>query len=291
MREQQSHRSSSWHGSPRDIESYVRGLASPAASASIEAHIVGCASCQAEAARVVPSVAPEMSDRLSLVFGDLIDSVDAGRPGLMERLGVPEHVARILVTTPRIERPWLLAVISTLAFTVLAAPAGDVGLGLFLAVAPILPMAMVAASFVAAGPSSDELEVTMPVSTLWLLILRSISVLVPTLVLCGIAAVALPSHGWEAAGWVLPSLALCSAAALLSTWIRPVTASGLLVVAWLGVLTALSGRLAGTSVPVRSVADSPIFGPTGQGLALVVTAVGALLVYVRRDALDTRSLV
>jgi hypothetical protein len=135
--------------------------------------------------------------------------VDLPRAGVAERLmrlGVAEHTARLLAATPALRGSWLLAVATVLAFAVLAAwttPGQDANLA-FLCVAPLLPLAGIAAAY---GPGIDptyEIGLAAPLRSFRLL-LRAAAVLAAAALLAAAASLALPQLGPGAAGWLLPS--------------------------------------------------------------------------------------
>ena len=110
-----------------------------------------CADCQAAVGRLV---APA---RIERIWADVEDALDAPRRGAVEivllRLGVRDHLARLLASTPSLSVSWLGAVALTLGFAVIAAGQGERGMLLFLCVAALLPLASVAAALrTRAGP-------------------------------------------------------------------------------------------------------------------------------------------
>lgn len=282
-----------WHVSAADLGRYARGESPPGQAASIEPHLVGCTICQQAVADSQPVAASAIQRRLSLVLDEVMESVDGPTPRLLERslvrVGVHDHVARLVAASPQLERSWLGAVAAVLVFTVMAAQSGEIGLGFFLVVAPLLPLAVVAASFSVGRGTLAELTTTMPVGAWWLLLIRTVSVLVPTLVMCGAAAIAMPGQGWEQAAWVLPSLALSSMTAALSTWIRPTTAAVTLTSAWIGVLIVASGRTVRLIDAGDLTQRAALFAPSGQVVALALTCISIAVLILRHETLDTRS--
>ncbi len=286
-----------WHPSPADLGRYGRSIATRSQAASIEPHLADCPECQTNLARLMRSTLPGVDDRLRLVLDDVIDSVDGPMPLVLERLlgrfGVSDHVARLILATPAMRLSWLVAVATTLAFTVMATHSGGIDFGVFLVGAPLLPLAGVAAAFGLPRDTTAELTVTAPFATSNLLLLRSVSVLAATLALLGAAAIALPGHGWENAAWVLPALALSTAAAALSTWVQPLTAAITLLTGWVGVLAATSGPVARRLHTVDTgglFENSAAFAPSGQLVALAITFISLLVLLRRRDVLDIGSL-
>ena len=89
--------------------------------------------------------------------------------------------------------------LALLPATLALAQTGDRGIGLFLALAPVLPVAGVAVAF---GPRTDplhEVAVAAPYSSFRLLLLRSAAVLTTSLLLAVPAAALLPATAWVAA--------------------------------------------------------------------------------------------
>src|SRR5438093_4209165 len=116
---------------------------------------------------------------------------DEGPRGPVEavlvRVGVPDHVARLLAATPSLRISWFGATAVALGFSILAAYGRKDPL-MFLVVAPLLPLGGVAAAF---GPGMDptyEVGLACPVRTSRLLLIRATAVLAATLVLSGIAS-------------------------------------------------------------------------------------------------------
>jgi hypothetical protein len=287
---------SRWHVPRTDLERYALGAATPSLAASVEPHLESCPQCRGSLAVMSPPNTRPGGLRLNRVLDDVLDSVDRPLPSGLERLlcrlGVADHAARLLVATPAMQLSWLVAVAATLGFTVLATRSGGADLSVFLVGAPLVPMVAVAAAFSLPNDTNAELTITAPVRTSWLLILRSVLVLSTTLLLCGVAAVALPSNGWENAAWVLPALALATTAAALSTWAQPVTAASTLAVAWVAGLMVTSGPVARRLHTIDTsalVEHSAAFAPSGQLMALGVICISVLVLLSRRDVLDLRS--
>ncbi|WP_328499298.1 zf-HC2 domain-containing protein [Streptomyces sp. NBC_00414] len=271
-----------WHVAEDDLRAYVRGeLASPMLW-SADTHLMACARCRA--------VLAEVGDPVPLDEGwERLDAeLDVPRPGFMEsllvRFGVADHTARLLAATPVLRRSWLAAVVAVLVITVIATNSGRTsdGPGMFLALAPLLPLAGVALSY---GPVLDptyEMTVVSPMHGFRLLMIRTVPVLAAVLVLNGLASLALPSYGLRAMAWLLPALALTSSGLALTPRLGPVLAPSLVGGAWVAVLlvarqaTSAEGTLAPYTVP-------------GQGVAAVVAVLAAGFFYLRRDRFDATS--
>src|SRR6266550_3587476 len=195
-----------WHADLEAMSRYAGGELDEAGMYSLEAHFLACGRCRA---LLSPLVNPDAIER---VWSEIEEAVDVPRPGPVERvllrLGLPDHLSRLLAATPSLRLSWFGAVAVALGFAVLAARGGHPGLVMFLAIAPLIPVVGVAAAF---GPGIDptyEIGVAAPLRSFKLLLFRSAAVLVASLFLIGMAALALPSLDWTAAAWLLPAFAL-----------------------------------------------------------------------------------
>jgi hypothetical protein len=211
--------------------------------------------------------------------------LDAPKRGLVEsllvRIGVADHTARLLAATPVLRRSWLGAVVALLVMTVLVTNSlkNAASPSLFLGLAPLLPLAGVALSY---GPKFDptyEMAVVAPLHGFRLLMIRTVAVLVAVLGLNGLASLALPAYGLAALGWLLPALALTTTGLALTPRLGPVLAPSLVGGGWVAFLLVADNLHGGTLEP---------FTPAGQGVAAVVTALAAGLLYLLRDRFDAR---
>ena len=251
------------------LNAYARGDVDGAHAYSIEAHVVGCGECQASIGGLVAA------DRLERVWAEVGDRLDAPRvsplEALLRRVGVREHLARLLVATPALRLSWLGSGALVLMFAAWAASQQPGGVYWFLVLAPLLPLAGVAAAY---GPDVDptyEVGLAAPLSSFGLLLIRALAVLVSTSAMVAISSLALPGLHWSAAAWLLPSLALTLCSLALATRVSAITACGSLAVVW----------MLATGVG-RHIAEQPldVFAPATQ-LACALLAVGAALVVVR----------
>jgi len=266
------------HVEPELLAAYSSGEVDGAHAFSIEAHVVECTDCQAAIGRLV---APE---RMQRGWAEVEDRLDAPRPGAVEfvltKLGVSADVARLLGATPSLSLSWLGAVTLTLTFAVTAAHEGERGLLLFLCLAALLPLAGVAVAFGRTVDPLQEIAVAAPFSTVRLLLLRCAAVLPVTIALASAAALALPSVGWLAAAWLLPSLGLTLMSLALATYVAPLHAFGAVTAAWL-VVVGLAAVQSGDRLAA--------FEGTAQIAFAVLAAAGALVLAARHDNLDLRS--
>ncbi|MGV9755548.1 zf-HC2 domain-containing protein [Streptomyces tricolor] len=267
----------SWHVTPEDLGAYARGELAPPLVWSADTHLAGCAECRAVlAAAWDPGALDAGWERLDA-------ELDAPRPRpferLLLRLGVADHTARLLAATPVLRRSWLTAVALVLAMSVLTARTGH-SATLFLAVAPLLPLAGVALSY---GPAVDptyEMTVVAPLHGFRLLMIRTVAVLAAGLALNGLAGLALPGYGLSAFGWLLPALALTATALALTPRLGPAVAPSAVGGGWVALLLVADAAREGGD---RALAP---FTAAGQGVAAGVAALAAGLLFLGRDRFD-----
>lgn len=268
----------SWHVPSTALSSYARGQIDPAQAYSVEAHLPSCAQCTAQIAALTDGA------RLARSWEEIEERLDAPRRGPVEaglvRLGVPEHLARLLGATPALRLSWLLACALMLGFAVWAASRRpDEGIVVFLVVTPLLPLAGVALAF---GPDVDpayEIGLAAPMRSFALLLVRALAVLATTSAMAAVAALALPGLHWSAAAWLLPALGLTLASLVLATRISALVACGSLALLW--ALAVSAGW---------RMSDEPLFvvGPTGQIACAVLAAAAALVLWRNDDRFDRR---
>ncbi|MCI3241467.1 zf-HC2 domain-containing protein [Streptomyces spinosisporus] len=265
-----------WHVAAEDLGAYARGELAPPALWSADSHLLACAICRTRLA--------EAGDPGGLEAGwaRLDAELDAPRPGLFEslllRLGVADHTARLLAATSVLRRSWLAAVVFLLVTTVGAVYSSGSPI-LFLALAPLLPLAGVALAY---GPAVDptyEMAVVSPVHGFRLLMIRTVAVLAAGIGLNGLATLALPSYGLRALAWLLPALALTATGLALIPRLGPVLAPSLVGGAWLALLLAEAGD------------DGPLapFTAAGQGAAAALAVLATGLLFLVRDRFDVFS--
>lgn len=272
-----------WHLTSDWVEAYASGGLSLQQVWSVEAHIDQCGECRSA---VSSSYGDE--SRLEAIWIATIEQVDVPRSRMIERVltfvGVPDHVTRLLVATPSLTTPWLLAVAGVLGFGLAMAwgSAGDsqtaarTGLLPFLLLAPLVPLAGVATAF---GPGVDptyEVASAAPFYGFRLLLIRTVAVVATSLAVAVGFALLLPNAGLLAAAWILPSIMLAVTALAIGTFTPLLTASGISAVLWLvGVTTLEAGPR-----------DLVAFGWVGQLLFFTVLAASTIVLLIRREVFE-----
>ncbi len=225
--------------------------------------------------------------RLDLVLAGVVAELDAPKRGVIERLmvrlGLHEHVARLMAATPVLRRSWYLASILVLLFGLAAADPDrpDGSLAVFLVVAPLVPVLGVGLAY---GPGVDpasDMTVATPLSGFRLLLLRSVTVLATSVLFGGIGAILIaPDHGLRVLAWMLPALALTTATLALATAVPTRLAAGLVAGGWLAIVIAVT----------RLADDLSLFGGPTQPLYLVLALVAGVLLAVRREVFEQAEL-
>jgi len=266
-----------WHVHHDLLERYARGDAEPAHAFSIEAHLPSCPLCREQIAQLADGA------RAARVWEGIEERLDTPRRGPVEaglvRAGLHEHVARLLGATPALRLSWLLACALVLALAVWAANHRETGLALFLALAPLLPLAGVAAAY---GPDVDptyEVALAAPMRSFGLLLIRALAVLVTTTALAAVAALALPGLQWSAAAWLAPSLGLTLASLALATRMGALIACVSLAALWI-LAVGVGWRVAQEPLAV--------FGVAGQVTCATVAAVALLVIARNADSFERR---
>lgn len=269
----------SWHVDEMTLGRYASGAATPAAAASVEAHLTACTVCRG---RLAPSVD---TTRLEAVWGEVENRVAAASLPWFERvlvrLGCREDTARLLAATPSLTTSWLASLVVAVTFAVIAADTSPHGLLLFLTLAPMLPVAGVALAYGREADPAYELAVAAPYSLLRLLLVRSVAVVGSTIAVTSLGGFVLAGAGWTAAAWLLPALALSATTLALSARVAPVWAAAGVLTTWL-VVVLLAWRVTDDRLA--------LFGDLGQAASLTLTTLAVLALYRQRTtfAYDTR---
>ena len=277
----------SWHLDAETIESYRGGGLSPAMAASLEAHVVACVECRALVTEQIDT------SRAAMNWLAITDRVDEPTRNIAERvlvrLGLSEHLARLIVLTPTFRVAWFGAVATVAALAVVASSdttlmRGDRGSFAFLVLTPLLPVLGVATAFMPRNDPAYELTASSPISAFELLLVRTAAVLVTSVAVSAVASLALPTHLSSAVAWLLPSLGLTTATLAFARWVPVTVAAGVLSALWLGA-AAITARAAAAA---QLIADYPPFRPDGQVAFLAIALVASISFVVTRRSYDFR---
>lgn len=258
-----------WHLDTELADRYAQGRVTSVLASSVEQHLIGCSACRGLLTPAVPT------ERLDAVWAEVLETVEMPKSTLLERIlcaiRVDEGTARLVAATPSLRGAWTLGVVVVLTLAVLTAHADGSGIALFMALAPVLPVAGVAYAF---GPATDpthEIAAAAPYSSLHLLAVRTAVVVASTLLPVGLAAPFLPGNAWLSAAWLLPALALTVGTLALATRVAPHHAAIGLSALWVAVvipgLAHSRNALLVSELPVQMVS-----------LAALAVSAGALLI-------------
>lgn len=261
-----------WHANEAELRALAEGVVGPVLGASVESHLMRCATCRA---RMNDFVDAEL---LASAWTSIRETVEAPRSSVVERLlrrsGVSAESGRLLVAVPAMRGAWLLGATSALVFAGAAAAfASGIGLGLFLLVAPLVPVMGVAAAYGGDADPSHELVVTSPYSAGRLLLLRTTAVLATSLPVAALVGLALPGPAWLAVAWLIPALAFVSVSLAAAPFVGATFSSGAVAASWSVVV-----------ITVSRVGDPmDLVGPAVQvgSLVLCAAAVTTILTHYR----------
>lgn len=275
-----------WHADRPMMIAYGAGRLSPARAGSVESHLATCGPCRS----VLASVAD--ASRLASNWAVIEDRLDEGDQPLIERLlvriGLREHHAQLTRMAPSLRGSTFgaAAVLSALVLLSLSGDGpGDGQLYVFLVVAPLLPLAGVAAAFGGLKDPARELARVAPTPAFELLLARVVAVVATTTILSVVAALPLPHRGWAVATWLLPAFGLSAASLALSTWVPAHWAAAGLGTAWVAA-AVVSWRV--NRFDADAVGRFAALRPAGQMLFAAVAACGALVLVLRRETLEYR---
>jgi hypothetical protein len=233
-----------WHLDDDALRRYVERADSLAEGASAEQHLLCCGPCRARVNAAAGVTGLGVID-LAAVWVRTRDVIEVPRPSVFERVlraaGLPAHEARLVAVASAFRGVWLTGVAAVLAFAAVAAAVGHArGVWLFLAVAPVVPCLVVAASYDPWMDAAFEPELVTPYPALRLVLLRTIAVLafaLPAVLLSGLLIPAAAPFGW-----LLPAAGFVAVVLAASTWVSPLRAAIAVSGGWLAVVWLLAAR-------------------------------------------------
>lgn len=227
-----------WHLDEATLRAYVDGHPLTVVGASVEAHLVDCRDCRVRLGELMPH---EAVDRAWTAIRAHVETPSRSLPErLFRRVGISTETARLLVAVPAFRGAWLLGLLVVTLLAGLAALfAGDYGLTLFLIVAPLAPVAGVAASFGGDADPCHELVTVTPHSAVQMLLLRTVGVLATSLPVTVLAGLALPGPTWVGVAWLTPAAAGVALMLLLSPFFGSTATAATMAAFWsVGVVSA-----------------------------------------------------
>ncbi|MFD2090659.1 anti-sigma factor family protein [Blastococcus deserti] len=280
----------SWHVNPETLAHYLDGELAEDAASSVEAHLLRCAGCREQLAAAARPVTPSHER----TWAALAEAVDTEPASLLERAldtVLPSHVVRLVAAAPALRRAWWTAGTGLLVLALLAAQLGTgaFGTAVFLVSAPLLPLLGVALAYEGSDELAGEVAGTTPYPRFRVLLLRTAAVAVTTLPVAGLLALALPVGVRPASLWLVPALALCALALLLSARFDTRRVAAVLTALWL-VSCGAALRPPRAPLPIDDLLErSVVFRPAGQAALLAVAALALVLAVTRRTTFEDRS--
>jgi hypothetical protein len=277
------------HVLPTDLRAWVFGEADGVVSMSVEQHVMHCPECQRDVADALteppaPGVTQTTSagapPDLALVWRGVRDTLEVPRVSFLERLlsrlGLPPADAMLVAAAPALRGSWICAVALAVAFAVGGAVSARTGSsGVFLVLAPLVPVVGVAVAFgPEAGPALEQ-ESSAPYPLVRLVILRTGAVLLAALPVVVVGQLLFPQHvAWL---WLLPALGFTATVLGLSSWFGPWRPAVAVSVMWV-MATASAARVATVSA---------LLAPRFLVLYTVLLLVGPTVLVVRARHLGT----
>ena len=217
--------------------------------------------------------APAIDDETSIV---------AEEPMLTRVMGalrLPPFVPGVIAATPSLRLPWLMAAVTVSVFAAWGAAVNDQVL-VFLVVAPVVPVAGVAAAY---GPWADPMFETTrstPVSGFHVVLARTIAVVATCVPLLAVSALIVPGSEAAALAWVMPALALSLASLVVSTFTSLPRAAIAVAAVWC-CLVAAAGAMDEVAL---------LFDGAGQLVFLMVAVASSFMLARRRERFEIQGL-
>jgi len=263
-----------WHAGDAALREFSDGSVGLVMGASVERHLMQCAGCRARLTSITPA---EPLHEVWLAIRERVEPDEAGIvERLLRRLGVSQEAGRLLAAVPALRGAWVLGMSAALLFSGIAAVfGGDLGLSLFVLVAPLAPVAGVAAAYGGDGDPSHEIVSTAPYSAGRLLCLRTAGVLVSTVPAAMLAGLVLPGPPWLAVAWLGPAAAGIALALLAAPYTGMTVASGAIALGW---TLAVGGatRLREPLILLEPAMQAVFYALTAAGIAVLLIRVRTL---------------
>ena len=261
-----------WHADEETLRSWASGSAAPLLAASVESHLLRCEECRRRTSALSARDAASDSVRR---WDALADRIDRPRSTPLLRLGL---------ATPGLRTAWLASILLLLALPVVVSLLG-LRLPVFMALAPVAPLAAVALTYSRHAEPAGELALATPRAGLRVVAARALLVALSAVPIGVGTALLLGLPTSVAYGWLLPGAALSSLVALAGTTrLDPAVVAASLGSVW---AVAISWPAASRRLPADVVSHLVASAPS-QLTALVVALAAIALTIARRDAVAYR---
>lgn len=203
----------------------------------------------------------------------------------LRRLRVPDLTVPLVTATPALRRSWFVAVVIAVLFA-LSATSNQTGvgadrIGVFLGLAPLVPLAGVALAFGRGVDPTHDLVIAAPRDTFGVFLIRALTVLVASSLILLAASALLPAGGAYRVAWLLPALAITTltmAMTLTTRFVDPRRVAAVLAAAWTLTVVVLA----------QATSVAATFGPPTQLVSATVAAAAALALFHRRGTVENR---
>jgi hypothetical protein len=261
-----------WHADEETLRSWASGTAAPVLAASVESHLLRCEECRRRTSALSARDAASDSVRR---WDALADRIDRPRSTPLLRLGL---------ATPGLRAAWLASILLLLALPVVVSVLG-LRLPVFMALAPVAPLAAVALTYSRHAEPAGELALATPRAGLRVVAARALLVSLSAVPIGVGMALLLGLPTSVAFGWLLPGAALASLVALAGTTrLDPSVVAASLGSVW---AVAVSWPAASRRLPADVVSHLVASAPS-QLTALVVALAAIALTIARRDTVAYR---
>ena len=261
-----------WHADEEALRAWADGSTAPVPAASLEAHLLRCDECRRRMTTLAPSASGSDVVRR---WDALADRIDRPRSHPLLRLGL---------ATPGLRTAWISSILLLLTLPVVVSVLG-LRLPVFMALAPVAPLAAVALTYGRHAEPAGELALATPTAGLRLVAARAVLVALSAVPIGVGAALLLGLPAPVAFGWLLPGAALASLVVLAGTtrWDPAVVAATLGSLWAVAVSWPAASRRVPADVITHLVASAPV-----QLAALVVALAAITLTIARRDTVAYR---
>jgi len=261
-----------WHADEETLRTWATGSAAPLLAASVEAHLLRCEECRRRTSSLSVRTTPDDAVRR---WDALADHIDRPRSNPLLRLGL---------ATPGLRTAWLTSILLLLTLPVVVSVLG-VRLPVFMALAPVAPLAAVALTYGRHAEPAGELALATPTAGLRVVAARAVLVALPAVPIGVGVALLLGLPTPVAFGWLLPGAALASLVALAGTTrLDPSVVAASLGSLW---AVAVSWPAASRRLPADVVSHLVASAPV-QLTALVVALAAIAFTIARRDTVAYR---